>query len=81
MQKISPSENCSVVTLLERDSILFSSQIRPRHDAALQNDKPTTFNGGPNADSIYSWVKRKSGDPAAMLRTREDFNDFVNQAS
>ena len=74
-------KNVVLLVVTKRLGIIMYPDQTPQHDDTLQNDKPKTFNGGPNADSIYSWVKRKSGDPAAQLRTLEDFNNFVNQGS
>jgi len=37
------------------------------------------FTGGGNADSIFQWVRNKSGDPARVIQNKEEFNELVTK--
>jgi len=39
---------------------------------------PQEYAGGRTADTIIEWVKKKSGPPAKILRTKEEASDFVD---
>jgi len=45
----------------------------------FKNGVVKPFTGGTNADSIFHWVSKKSGDPAKLIKTKEDFNELVTK--
>merc|ERR1712013_93770 len=45
----------------------------------FKNGVVKPFTGGTNADSIYHWVSKKSGDPARLIQTKEEFNKLVTK--